>query len=291
MERLQERAAVLVEALPYIQRYAGKTAVIKYGGAAMESDDLKRSFAQDVVLLHFVGFRPVVVHGGGPKVSEMMERLGIKPRFADGLRVTDAKTMEVAEMVLAGTIQAEIVSLLGSAGVEAVGLSGKDATLLRAKKRNSTGGKADLGFVGEVEQVHVGILEVLARERYVPVLSSIGIGPNGESYNINADHVAGAVAAALKCEKLIILTDVPGVLQNPDDEGSLMSELTVSQARELLRTHRVESGMIPKLEACCQAVEGGVPRAHIIDGRVQHSILMEVFTDRGIGTMILPDTQ
>jgi acetylglutamate kinase len=285
MQELQERAAVLAEALPYIRQYAGKTVVIKYGGAAMESEDLKRCFARDVVLLHFTRFHPVVVHGGGPKINEMMDRLGLEPVFAGGLRVTDAKTMEVAEMVLAGTIQAEIVSLLSREGIEAVGLSGKDATLIHATKR--TEGDADLGFVGDVEEVHVGILELLARHGYVPVLSSIGVGPDGESYNINADHAAGAVAGALKCEKLIMLTDVRGVLRDPKDPDSLISVLTVSEARDMIRAGAAGSGMIPKLEACCDAVEAGVPRAHIIDGRIPHAILMEIFTDEGIGTMIV----
>jgi len=280
------QANVLVQALPYMQRYSGKTFVVKYGGAAMVDERLKAQVMQDIVLLRTVGIKPVLVHGGGREVSEVMQRMGLQPRFAGGLRVTDAETMEIVEMVLAGTTNKGIVSLIHRAGGKAVGLSGKDGNLLVARKL--TPGGNDIGYVGEVTQVNAEVIEVLAAAGYIPVISSVAIGEDGESYNVNADHAAGAIAAALRAEKLIVLTDVPGVLANLNDPTSLISEMGVAQAEELLRNGKAESGMAPKLEACITALRSGVQRAHIIDGRQPHAILMEVFTDHGVGTMIKP---
>lgn len=286
MQDAVNQANVLVQALPYMQRYSGKTFVVKYGGAAMVDERLKAQVMQDIVLLRTVGIKPVLVHGGGKEVSEVMQRMGLQPRFAGGLRVTDAETMEIVEMVLAGTTNKGIVSLIHCAGGKAVGLSGKDGNLLVARKL--TPGGNDIGYVGEVTQVNAEVIEVLAAAGYIPVISSVAIGEDGESYNVNADHAAGAIAAALCAEKLIVLTDVPGVLANLNDPTSLISEMSVAQAEELLRNGKAESGMAPKLEACITALRSGVQRAHIIDGRQPHAILMEVFTDHGVGTMIKP---
>ncbi len=286
MQDAVNQANVLVQALPYMQRYSGKTFVVKYGGAAMVDERLKAQVMQDIVLLRTVGIKPVLVHGGGKEVSEVMQRMGLQPRFAGGLRVTDAETMEIVEMVLAGTTNKGIVSLIHRAGGKAVGLSGKDGNLLVARKL--TPGGNDIGYVGEVTQVNAEVIEVLAAAGYIPVISSVAIGEDGESYNVNADHAAGAIAAALCAEKLIVLTDVPGVLANLNDPTSLISEMSFVQAEELLRNGKAESGMAPKLEACITALRGGVQRAHIIDGRQPHAILMEVFTDHGVGTMIKP---
>ncbi|MCS6829019.1 MAG: acetylglutamate kinase [bacterium] len=280
------QANVLVQALPYLQRYSGKCFVVKYGGAAMVDERLKAQVMQDIVLLRTVGIKPVLVHGGGKEVSEVMQRMGLQPRFAGGLRVTDAETMEIVEMVLAGTTNKGIVSLIHRAGGKAVGLSGKDGNLLVAKKLTPEG--KDIGYVGEVAQVNPEVIEALSEAGYIPVISSVAIGEDGQSYNVNADHAAGAIAAALKAEKLIVLTDVPGVLANLNDPSSLISEMTIAEAEELLRNGKAESGMAPKLESCITALRGGVRRAHIIDGRQPHAILMEVFTDHGVGTMVKP---
>ncbi|MGC8783840.1 MAG: acetylglutamate kinase [Armatimonadota bacterium] len=286
MQGAMNQANVLVQALPYMQRYSGKCFVVKYGGAAMVDERLKAQVMQDVVLLRTVGIKPVLVHGGGKEVSEVMQRMGLQPRFTGGLRVTDAETMEIVEMVLAGTTNKGIVSLIHRAGGKAVGLSGKDGNLLVAKKLTPDG--QDIGYVGEVVQVNPEVIMVLSESGYIPVISSVAIGEDGQSYNVNADHAAGAIAAALKAEKLIVLTDVPGVLANLRDPASLISEMSIAEAEELLRNGKAESGMAPKLEACITALRGGVQRAHIIDGRQPHAILMEVFTDRGVGTMVKP---
>jgi len=276
-------AQTLTEALPYIQRFHGKTVVIKYGGSSMVDQDLKRSTAKDVVLMRYVGMNVIIVHGGGPQVSEVMRRMGKEPQFVNGLRVTDAETMQIAEMVLTGTTNKEIVRDLMLAGGHAVGISGKDGGLLRARKMEA---EVDLGFVGEVEEVCPDVLRALMEKGYTVVLSTVAADAAGQSYNINADHAAGAVAAAVKAEKLISLTDVSGIMRDPEDTGSLVSRLTVEEARELLAAGVIASGMIPKVESCITAVEGGVPRAHIIDGRMPHSLLIETFTNAGIGTMI-----
>ncbi|MHB0912819.1 MAG: acetylglutamate kinase [Armatimonadota bacterium] len=282
MKRKAEQAEVLVHALPYIRKYSGKTVVIKYGGNAMTDEALKEMVMNDVVLLHYVGMRPVVVHGGGPDVSEMMARLGKEPSFVGGLRVTDAETMEIAEMVLAGKTNKNIVSLIHRRGGKAVGLSGKDGNLLVARQMDEK-----LGYVGEITEINTEIVEILIREGYVPVISSVAVGPDGQSYNTNADHAAGAIAAALSAEKLILLTDVPGIYRDFADKSSLISALPVSEAEGLIGSGKIGSGMIPKVEACITALAGGVGKTHIIDGTVPHALLMEVFTDEGIGTMIV----
>jgi acetylglutamate kinase len=283
LQYTEEQASILVEALPYIRRYYGKTIVIKYGGAAMVDERLKEGVCQDVVLMHYVGMRPVLVHGGGPEVSEVMRRLGKEPSFVNGLRVTDAETMEIVEMVLAGKTNKSIVGAINRQGGQAVGLSGRDADLIVADKAQA---EVDLGFVGRVRQVNPGILETLAAGGYIPVISTVACGPDGESYNVNADSVAGEMAARLKAEKLILMTDVPGILQDVEDPDSLISAMSADEAMEMVRSGRASRGMIPKIEACVAAVRGGVERAHIIDGRRPRALLMEMFTDTGIGTMI-----
>jgi len=286
MEDLQRRADTLIEALPYIQQWAGKTIVVKYGGAAMSDPQMQDNVAQDLVLLRYVGINVVVVHGGGQRISEMMKRLGIEPKFAGGLglRVTDAETMEIAQMVLVGDVNQQLVSLLNSAGGQAVGLSGKDANMIISRKQESS--EADLGFVGEIVSINTKVIHALTEAGYIPVISSIGVGTEGQSYNINADTVAGQLACELQAVKLITLSDVAGLLEDPDDPTTLISKLTVSEAKALITEGNVAEGMIPKLESCIQAVAGGVERAHVIDGRTPHALLMELFTDAGIGTMI-----
>jgi acetylglutamate kinase len=282
-ENSKIQAEILVQALPYIRRWHGRTVVIKYGGAAMIDDSLAASVMQDVVLMHYVGVRPILVHGGGPEISEAMKRLGKQPKFVQGLRVTDAETMEIVEMVLTGKTNKRLVSGIHRQGGRAVGLSGKDGQLLVAKKVE---GEVDLGFVGEIEQVNPEILNSLIEAGYIPVISTVGIGTESESLNLNADHAAGALAAALGAVKLILLTDVPGVLSDPDKPESLISEMSRQQVEQMIQSGRAAGGMIPKLQACLTALEGGVERTHILDGRVLHAILIEVFTDSGIGTMV-----
>ncbi len=279
-----KHAEVLIEALPYLKKFYGKTIVVKYGGNAMIDEGLKAQVMQDIALLHYVGIRPILVHGGGPEINALMKQMGHVPSFVGGLRVTDAATMEIVEMVLAGKTNKGIVSLLNKQGAKAVGLSGKDANLIIAYKMESPSG--DLGYVGEVAQVNSDILTLLGEQGYIPVVSSVAIGPEGESYNVNADHVAGHIAAAVKAAKLVMLTDVEGIYSNYPDKSSLIQEMDVAQAEELLTSGVAERGMIPKIEACITAVEGGVPRAHLIDGRMPHSLLIEIFTDTGIGTMV-----
>jgi acetylglutamate kinase len=281
-----DRAQVLIEALPYIRRYSGKTFVIKYGGAAMVDDELKQNVMQDIVLMHYVGLCPVLVHGGGPEITEAMRRSGKEPTFINGLRFTDEETVEIVEMVLAGKTNKGIVSLIQRHGGKAVGLSGKDGDLFVAQKMLVKG--VDLGYVGEITAVNTELLQILAREGYIPVISSVAVGPEGETLNINADHVAGRLAGELHAEKLILLTDVRGILQDVNDPTSLLSALDAATARRLIETGKVEKGMIPKVEACLMALEGRVPRTHIIDGREPHALLTEIFTDTGIGTMIVP---
>jgi acetylglutamate kinase len=283
MNYTSEQANILVQALPYIQRYYGKTMVIKYGGNAMVDEKIKASVLRDVVLLRFVGMNPVLVHGGGPEIDQMMAKVGKKPRFVGGLRVTDEETMEIVEMALAGKTNKDIVSIINTHGGQAVGLSGKDANLIEAERVQ---GDVDLGLVGKVRKINPEILQTLVREGYIPVISSIAIGPNGESLNVNADHIAGAIAAAVGAVKLLVLTDVKGVFDNKDDPSTLRSVLTEDAAQEMIRSGKIDKGMIPKVEACTTALEGGVERTHIIDGTLPHALLMEIFTDTGIGTMI-----
>lgn len=278
------RAATLVEALPYIRAFSGKTLVIKYGGNAMTDETLKSQVMQDVALLRYVGIKPIVVHGGGPEITALMERLGHQPSFVGGLRVTDEATMEIVEMALAGKTNKSIVALLQRHGARAVGLSGKDGNLLEARKLQSERG--DLGFVGEVTSVNAELLNLLADNGYVPVVCSVAGSPEGVSYNVNADHAAGAVAAAVGAAKLLILTDVPGLFADPADPSTLIHEMDITGARRMLESGAADRGMIPKLEACITALSAGVERCHLIDGRLPHALLMEVFTDTGIGTMI-----
>jgi acetylglutamate kinase len=275
------RAQVLVEALPYIRRFAGAVVVVKYGGNAMESEELAAQFAEDVVLLHTVGLRPVVVHGGGPQISELMERLGKKAEFRDGLRVTDAETVDIARMVLVGKVNRDIVSSINVHGPVAVGLSGEDAGLIVASARNP-----ELGFVGDVAAVNPAILERLLAEDLIPVLSTIGSDPDGQAYNINADTVAGAIAEALGAEKVIYLTDVEGLLADVADPASLIRRTGSAALQASIDDGTLTGGMIPKVAACIHAVEHGVGSAHILDGRVPHVLLLELFTDAGVGTMV-----
>jgi acetylglutamate kinase len=287
----RDKAAILVEALPYIRRFAGQTVVLKYGGAAMAAANLKQAVMQDVALMKFVGMHPVVVHGGGPEVSAMMERLGKKAEFVDGLRVTDAETVEIAQMVLVGKTNREIVAALNAQGVPAVGLSGQDASLLVARKHIhrsvKTGELVDLGFVGDVSAVNTRLIRDLTAAGYVPVIAPIAVGEGGQAFNVNADTVAGEVAAALGAQKLVLLTDVEGVRADPKDPATLVSKLSGREIARWLQEGKLEGGMIPKVEACLRALDGGVNQVHIIDGRVPHSMLLEVFTDQGVGTMVV----
>ena len=277
----ETRAAILVEALPYIQAFAGATVVVKLGGNAMIDDALAQSFAADIVLLRAVGVQPVVVHGGGPQIGELMARLGMEPRFRDGLRVTDAATLEVARMVLGGKVNRDVVSAINRHDRQAVGLSGEDAGLIVARQRD-----ADLGYVGDVTDVDDRILTTLLRDGFIPVISTIGTDGEGQAYNINADSAAIAIAEKLRAEKLIYLTDVPGLLTDVDDPSSLVSKLTAARARLFIDDGVVAGGMIPKIEACIGAVEAGVGSAHILDGRIPHVVLLELLTDAGVGTML-----
>jgi len=281
-ERTRAKSRVLLEALPYIREHAGRVVVVKLGGSAMEDPKLAARFAQDVGLLRTVGIKPVVVHGGGPQVSALSERLGLATEFRDGLRVTDAETLRVAKMVLVGDINIDVVSALNLAGTPAVGLSGDDANLLLARKLAPNGD--DLGFVGEITDVNTALLEHLM-EVAVPVVATVATDGNGQSYNVNADPAAAAIAVALRAAKLVMLTDVPGLIV----EGELVAELTVSEADTYLERGAAEGGMGPKLRAAADAVRGGVGRAHIVDGRIAHSVVLELFTPEGIGTMLGPD--
>ena len=280
----EQRAGVLVETLPYIQRFAGQVVVVKVGGHAMDDGDLAARFAEDVVLMHSVGIRPVVVHGGGPQIGALMERLGIQPEFREGLRVTDAETLEVARMVLVGKVNRDIVSGINRHGPLAVGLSGEDAGLIRASARDP-----ELGFVGDVESVNPAIIERLLAEDLIPVVSTIGVDPSGQAYNINADTVAAAVAGALGAERILYLTDVEGLLADADDPASRISRIDLSGLADLSADGTISGGMIPKVQACIDAVDAGVGSAHMVDGRIPHVLLLELFTDLGIGTMVLPD--
>jgi acetylglutamate kinase len=275
--------ATLLEALPYIREFHGKTAVIKYGGAAMEDHALREEFARDVVLLKYVGLKPIVVHGGGPDITAYMERLGLPVQFVGGLRVSDEATVEIAKMVLVGKVNKEIVGRLARHGQPAVGLCGDDGSLFRVARRPGPEGE-DIGLVGSIERVNVDVLQHIARD-YIPVIASVGADRDGRSYNVNADEAAGAVARALGAYKVVFLTDVPGWLADQDDPASLIAQATAEQVRDALP--RLEGGMAPKLQACLEAIQGGVGSAHIIDGRLPHSLLLEFFTDAGIGTKIV----
>ncbi|MEZ0343526.1 MAG: acetylglutamate kinase [Caldimicrobium sp.] len=287
-----EKARILISALPYFRDFYGKIIVIKYGGHAMVAEDLKQAFAEDIVLMKYVGIKPIIVHGGGPQISQVMERMGLKPIFIEGQRVTDAETMNVVEMVLVGTVNKQIVSLINQAGGKAVGLSGRDGNLIEVEKMTLykyTGEDRppeiiDIGRVGKVKNVNPEVLITLIEKDFIPVIAPVGVGPGGEAYNVNADLVAGAVAGSLKAEKLIYLSDVPGVL---DEKGVLISTLYLDKIEELIEKGIAKGGMIPKLKSAKKALNQGVRKVHIIDGRIPHSLIIELFTDEGLGTQIL----
>ena len=281
-----QKAQTLAEALPYIRRFHGKTIVVKYGGNAMTDERLRRSFAHDVVLLKLVGMDPVVVHGGGPQIENLLNRLGKKGEFVQGMRVTDAETMDVVEMVLGGTVNKEIVTLINQAGGKAVGLTGKDGDLIRARKllvAGEGGEKIDIGQVGEIESIDPGVIEALEAGGFIPVVAPVGAGRNGETYNINADLVAGKLAEVLRAEKLVLLTNTPGVL---DEQGRLLTGLTPKRIDELVAEGTLSGGMLPKIGSALEAARSGVKSVHIIDGRVEHALLLEILTDEGVGTLI-----
>ena len=286
------KAEVLVEALPYIQQFYGKTVVIKYGGNAMINEELKEKVMQDIALMKYTGINVVIVHGGGPEITQFLKKVGKESSFVSGLRVTDEETVEIAEMVLAGKINSEIVMLLNRRGVRAVGISGKDADLIHAEKKLATvyeqgeKTKVDIGYVGKTKKIDIRVVEDLISSGYVPVIAPIGVGEDGESYNINADYVAADIAGALKAEKLLLLTDTEGVYKNFSDKSSFVSTLTAADARKWIQNGIIEGGMIPKVEACLRALQSGTGKAHIIDGRLPHSIILELFTASGIGTQV-----
>ncbi len=293
MEDLIEKAKVLIEALPYIRRFYDKTIVVKYGGAAMVNEQLKGSFALDMVLLKYIGINPVVVHGGGPQIAKVLSQMGIESRFVDGMRVTDDETMDVVEMVLVGKVNKEIVALINKHGGRAVGLSGKDGQLITARKLNlsSPAGESppeiiDLGMVGEVESINPGVIRTLESQNFIPVIAPVGVGDKGETYNINADTVAGEIASALKAEKLILLTDVEGVM---NQKKELIRSIDARTVRDMAEEGLISGGMIPKVQCCIDALTQGVRKTHVIDGRIEHAILLEILTDGGIGTQILKE--
>ncbi|MFN5539964.1 MAG: acetylglutamate kinase [Candidatus Melainabacteria bacterium] len=281
----QQRVSTISEALPYIREFSGKTFVIKYGGASMKDPLLKKKVIEDIALLHYVGVRPIVVHGGGPEINHMLGRLGIESKFRDGLRITDEKTMEIVEMVLAGKVQKDLVGLLGQAGAKAIGLSGKDANLMQAFRLTSDIGD-DWGFTGDVKSVSVEILELLTAQGYIPVISSVAPDENYHSCNINADTVASEIAIALKAQKLILLTDTQGLLMDKDQPESLIRRINTQEALKLIKQGIIQGGMIPKVESAIDAVKKGVGSVHILNGNHDHILLLETFTEAGVGTMI-----
>lgn len=290
METLIKKAEILIEALPYIQKLYGKTVVIKYGGNAMISNELKNSVMEDITLLKYIGMNPVVVHGGGPDINKTLDKLDIKSEFINGLRVTDAPTMEVAQMVLVGKTNKEIVALLNQKGGKAIGFCGIDGNLIECEKYMTTvnGEEKDIGYVGKITNINSKLLELVAKDEYIPVIAPIGVGKDGQSYNINADTVAGEIASALKAEKLILLTDVEGVKPSKESK-EIMHALTASEVHDLIDKKVINGGMIPKVLGCLEALDKGVGRTHIIDGRLPHCILLEIFTNKGIGTMIMKE--
>ena len=285
--RPEQRTRTLIEALPYIRRFRGKRIIIKYGGSAMTDGRLKRDFAEDVALLSFIGIKPIVVHGGGPQIGELLKKLGKESRFVKGLRVTDEETMDVVEMVLVAKVNKDVVSLINLQGGKAVGISGRDGGLIRAKKArpaNLAGTDEDLGLVGEVDRIDPDLVASLEERGFIPVIAPVGAGPDQKPYNINADTAAGALSAALQAEKFILLTDVPGVIGS---KGDLISSLSEDQAEDLISGGAISGGMIPKVTCCLSALAGGVPKAHIIDGRVSHALILELLTEKGVGTEIV----
>ncbi|MDL2237166.1 acetylglutamate kinase [Christensenellaceae bacterium OttesenSCG-928-K19] len=285
MKQYQYKASMLIEALPYIQRLSGKTVVIKYGGAAMQNDDLTRKILEDVTLLKFVGMNPILVHGGGPDINRTLAALDVEPHFIDGLRVTDDQTMEVVQMVLAGKINKEIVAKLNGMGASAIGLCGIDGNIIKAEKAPVKNG-VDLGNVGKINSINTTLLNTLSHDQYIPVIAPIGVGANGESYNINADTAAGAIAAALKAEKLVFLTDTDGVRTVPDDPDTLLYVASRNDIINMIEDGKIVGGMLPKVKSCLKALDEGVKRTHILNGTIPHPIILEIFTDSGIGTMV-----
>jgi acetylglutamate kinase len=292
IDQLVQRASILMEALPYIRRFSGKVIVIKYGGHAMVDEKLKESFAKDIIMMRYIGLNPIVVHGGGPQIGSVLKQMGIESKFHNGIRITDEATMDVVEMVLVGKVNKEIVGLINQHGGRAIGLSGKDGALLKARKlaeekvsfdREGVNEIIDLGRVGNVSEVNTGILHLLEKDNFIPVIAPVGFSETGEALNINADLVAGSIASALQAEKLVLLTDVEGV---KDGQGNLVSELPVTKAAKLIGDKVIQGGMIPKVSCCIKALASGVKSAHIIDGRVQHAVLLEIFTDKGVGTIL-----
>lgn len=284
-----EKAQVLIDALPYIREFNGNTVVIKYGGSAMLDPNINETIIQDIVLLKLVGLKPVIVHGGGPEINSMLKRLNIESKFINGLRVTTKETMEVVEMVLAGKVNKQIVEMIAEQGGCPVGLTGKDGKMLRAKKLEKDG--IDLGFVGEIEKVNTRLLKSLLDDSFIPIIAPIGADDEGNTYNINADYAAVAIASALHAEKLVFLTDVEGVLKDKDDPSSLISFLSNEQAREYIASGVVAGGMIPKVECCMEAIDEGVPMVHILDGRKKHALILEIYTPNGIGTMLYKEEE
>jgi len=284
MQEYIDKAKILIEALPYIKKFNGITVVIKYGGSALNNDKIKNTIMADIALMKFVGFKPVVVHGGGPEINTMLNRLNIESKFINGLRVTDESTMEVVEMVLAGKVNKAITSQLCMQGIKAVGISGKDDNVILAEKKLVDG--ADLGQVGQVVKINTDLIYTLINNDFVPVISTVAVDENGNSYNINADYGAVAIAGALKAEKLVFLTDVAGVLRNVNDPASLITHMKAGEARKMIASGAISGGMIPKVECCLAGVEAGVSHVHILDGRVEHCLILEIFTNEGIGTMM-----
>jgi acetylglutamate kinase len=297
MKELIKRAEILIESLPYIKTFSSKTFVIKYGGAAMLDEETRKCLIQNLILLKYIGINPVIIHGGGKEINSYLEKFNVKSEFVNGLRVTDEQTMAIVQMVLVGKINQEIVSLINQLGGMGVGLSGKDANILVARKhlpetsydkKQHDAKVVDLGFVGDIEKVDPTLIESLCQQGYIPVISPIGVGFEGESYNINADSAAGRIAQALHAEKLIMLTDIDGIYESPGNSATKINALTIDKAKQMMVHNQIKGGMIPKVRACIESLENGVNRTHIIDGREKHSLLIEIFTDEGTGTMVIP---
>ncbi len=289
-EKERAKADVLIEAIPYIRKFAGTTVVVKYGGSAMVDEKLKKSVIKDIALLKYIGLKPVVVHGGGKEITALLDRLGKETQFVDGLRVTDAETAGVAEMVLSGSIGKSLVENLESVGVEACGINGKDGHTLQAKKKVDEKGR-DLGFVGEIEKVDIHLIETLLEAGYVPVISPVGVDSYSQTYNINADYAASAIAGALNAQKLVFLTDVEGILRDKDDPSTIIRRMSAQEAIDMIADGTINGGMIPKVECCLDALRKGVRTVHVLDGRLPHSMLLEIFTADGIGTMVTPEVR
>ncbi|MBZ4683390.1 MAG: acetylglutamate kinase [Fusobacteriaceae bacterium] len=289
MEKLIEKANILVEAMPYIKEFSGKTIVIKYGGSAMTDEKLKQDFIRDIVLMKYVGMNPVIVHGGGPAINEMLKKVNKEVKFVEGNRVTDRETVELVEMVLSGKVNKDIVSIINKNGGKAIGLSGKDSNLILAEKKyiEKNNEKIDIGYVGKVKKINIDIVNTLLEKGYIPVICPVGTDEEGATYNINADYVAGEIAGALKADKFIFVTDVMGIMKDIKDENSLINKVTEKEVEELIKDEIIVGGMLPKVSACLNALDKGAGRVHIVNGKIEHSLLLEIFTKQGIGTMIV----